>query len=67
MWLFKWMNYEASQCTWEDSSKLPTNCDRFIAEFERTARAEGFVVGDPMGYIVLQEGARAGWRRPGWY
>ncbi|GJE94795.1 hypothetical protein PsYK624_109690 [Phanerochaete sordida] len=66
MWLFKWMDYDAVDSTWEDSSKVPRNGERYIAEFEKAARAEGFLVDDPTRFIILDEGARAGFRRPGW-
>jgi hypothetical protein len=60
-------SYDAKECTWEDSSKIPsTTRQRFIVEFEAAARKEGFDVDDSAKFIVLDEGARAGWRRAGW-
>ena len=60
-------SYDANECTWEEFSKIPaTTRDRFIADFEMVARAQGFDPDDKSKYIVLEEGARAGWRKPGW-
>ena len=60
-------SYDAKDCTWEDSSKIPVStAERFITEFEAAATAEGFNVNDYEQYIVLEEGALAGWRRAGW-
>lgn len=59
-------SYDAKESTWEPSGSLPPNGNKYIQEFECAAMGEGFDVGDPMQYIVLEEGAKAGWRKPGW-
>ena len=59
-------SYAALESTWEPTNTVAMNGGKYIRDFMSAATAEGFDAADPMAYIVLEEGARVGLRRPQW-
>ena len=64
--LMRITSYDAKESTWESTDRIPVNKKNYVEDFECAAAREGFDVEDPTQCIVLEEGAKAGQRRPGW-